>query len=130
MIRMSTHHRKPPVLYKFSTSFKMWTSSAALLALLSSVFAIPLGEAPSAGLDVTLSQIEDTRIKAVVKNVGIEDVTFVHINFFKDTAPVKKVALYQDDGTFYIPSPRLNCSSYTYIYQIRRSCSREWRSCS
>ena len=108
----------------------MWISSAALLALLPSVFAIPLGEAPSAGLDVTLSQIEDTRIKAVVKNVGIEDVTFVHINFFKDTAPVKKVALYQDDGTFYITSPRLNCSSYTYIYQIRRSCSREWRSCS
>ncbi|PKY03305.1 neutral protease 2-like protein [Aspergillus campestris IBT 28561] len=77
----------------------MRTSSAALLVLLPSVFAIPLGEAPSLRLDVTLSRVEDTRIKAVVKNVGSEDVTFVHINFFKDTAPVKKVALFQHDDS-------------------------------
>ncbi|PLN78238.1 neutral protease 2-like protein [Aspergillus taichungensis] len=77
----------------------MWISSAALLAMLPSVFAIPLVEAPYPGLDVTLSQVEDTRIKAVVKNVGTEDVTFVHINFFKDTAPVQKVALYQHDDS-------------------------------
>lgn len=70
-------------------------SAAALLALLPSALAIPVS-ADSPSLDVTLSQVGNTRVKAVVKNVGSEDVTFVHLNFFKDSAPVKKVSLFRD----------------------------------
>jgi Deuterolysin metalloprotease (M35) family. len=39
-----------------------------------------------------------TRIKAVVKNAGNEEVTFVHLNFFRDGAPVKKVAVFKDSN--------------------------------
>jgi deuterolysin len=47
-------------------------------------------------LDVTLSQVHNTQIKAVVKNTGTAEVTFVHLNFFKDGAPVKKVSVYRN----------------------------------
>lgn len=47
-------------------------------------------------LDVTLSQASNTLIKAKITNNGKEDVTFVHLNFFRDTAPVKKVDIYQN----------------------------------
>jgi deuterolysin len=57
---------------------------------------LPVEAEQASGLDVTLSQVSDTRIKAVVKNTGNEDVTFVHLNFFRDSAPVKKVAVYKD----------------------------------
>lgn len=69
--------------------------SAALLALCNNVLAAPAQPEP-ANLDVTLSQVDNTRLKAVVKNSGSEEVTFVHLNFFKDNAPVQKVALSRD----------------------------------
>lgn len=47
-------------------------------------------------LNVTLSQMDNTQIKAAVKNIGQEELTFVHLNFFRDSAPVKKVAVYQN----------------------------------
>ncbi|PKY09397.1 deuterolysin metalloprotease family protein [Aspergillus campestris IBT 28561] len=72
-------------------------SAAALLALLPSALAIPVS-ADSPSLDVTLTQVGNTRVKAVVKNVGSEDVTFVHLNFFKDSAPVKKVSLFRESS--------------------------------
>jgi deuterolysin len=40
--------------------------------------------------------VDNTRIKAVVTNTGHDDVTFVHLNFFRDSAPVKKVTIYQN----------------------------------
>ncbi|KLJ06401.1 hypothetical protein EMPG_10230 [Blastomyces silverae] len=45
-------------------------------------------------LDVKLTHIKDTVVKAVVTNNGDEDLTILNLNFFKDNAPVKKVAVY------------------------------------
>lgn len=79
-----------------------WTAlSAVLLALARHVHALPAEFDRASGLDVTLSQVNDTRIKAVVKNTGSQDVTFVHLNFFRDSAPVKKVAVFQDGMIFH-----------------------------
>lgn len=71
------------------------TLSTAFLALAQNVYAFPI-ESDLSALDVTLSQVSDTRIKAVVKNTGAENVTFVHLNFFRDSAPVKKVSVYRE----------------------------------
>ncbi|OQE44777.1 hypothetical protein PENCOP_c002G03072 [Penicillium coprophilum] len=70
--------------------------STTLLAL--AVHALPVDTDETSGLDITLSRISDTRIKAVVKNSGSEDVTFVHLNFFRDSAPVKKVNVFKNDA--------------------------------
>ena len=70
--------------------------TTTLLALAQYACAVPVEAGKADALDVTLTQISDTRIKAVVKNTGKEDVTFVHLNFFRDSAPVKKVAVYKD----------------------------------
>ncbi|KAE8154486.1 neutral protease 2 [Aspergillus avenaceus] len=69
--------------------------STALFALASTAVAAPVTESSSPGLEVKLTQIDNTRVKAVVKNTGSEEVSFVHLNFFKDAAPVKKVAVYR-----------------------------------
>ncbi|KAG2421254.1 24 kDa metalloproteinase precursor [Aspergillus terreus] len=70
--------------------------ASAILPLACNVLALPAktGEAPK--LDVSLSQVDNTLIKAVVKNTGSEDITFVHLNFFRDKAPVKKVSLFRN----------------------------------
>ncbi|KAB8231396.1 Deuterolysin metalloprotease family-domain-containing protein [Aspergillus alliaceus] len=68
-----------------------------LQTLMSGFMAASLVMASDSGLDVTLSQVNNTRIKAVVKNVGKEEVTFSHLNFFGDAAPVKKVAVFRND---------------------------------
>lgn len=81
------------------------TLSAAFLALARHAHTAPVELGQASGLDVTLSQVNDTRIKAIVKNIGDQDVTFVHLNFFRDSAPVKKVAVYQD-GTIFHPCRR------------------------
>lgn len=73
------------------------TLSTAFLALAQNVYAFPI-ESDLSALDVTLSQMSDTRIKAVVKNTGAENVTFVHLNFFRDSAPVKKVSVYRENN--------------------------------
>ncbi|KAJ5682088.1 uncharacterized protein N7477_002028 [Penicillium maclennaniae] len=72
--------------------------STVLLALAQYACAVPVESNQASGLDVTLRQVDHTRIKAVVKNAGNEEVTFVHLNFFRDSAPVKKVAVYKDDA--------------------------------
>ena len=72
------------------------TFSTAILALAQYVCALPVETDQVSGLDVTLSQVGHTRIKAVVKNAGSEEVTFVHLNFFRDSAPVKKVTVLKD----------------------------------
>lgn len=69
----------------------------ALLTLLQSINASPVDvKLNSPGLQVTLSQVDNTRIKAVVQNTGSEEVTFVHLNFFQDASPVKKVSLFRN----------------------------------
>jgi len=70
--------------------------STALLALAQHACALPVETDETSALDITLSHISDTRIKAVVKNSGSEDVTFVHLNFFRDSAPVKKVDVFKN----------------------------------
>lgn len=79
---------------------RVTTFSAALMALAQCVCALPVDIDQVSGLDVTLSQVGHTRIKAVVKNAGNEEVTFVHLNFFRDGAPVKKVAVFKDSNDF------------------------------
>ncbi|THC91298.1 hypothetical protein EYZ11_009248 [Aspergillus tanneri] len=69
---------------------------STLLALAPGLMAAPLDVRSDSGLDVTLSQVSNTRIKAVVKNVGQEEVTFVHLNFFRDSAPIQKVAVFRN----------------------------------
>ena len=73
------------------------TVSAALAAFASTAAAVPVSDAASASpsLSVKLSQIDNTRVKAVVTNSGKEDVDFVHLNFFRDSAPVKKVSVFR-----------------------------------
>ncbi|CAI7665928.1 unnamed protein product [Penicillium glandicola] len=72
--------------------------STALLALAQHVYALPVEAEEISALDITLSHVTDTRIKAVVKNSGSEDITFVHLNFFRDSAPVKKVNVFKNDA--------------------------------
>ncbi|KAI9038261.1 neutral protease II [Aspergillus affinis] len=73
------------------------TVSAALAAFASTAAAVPVSDAAAASpsLSVKLSQIDNTRVKAVVTNSGKEDVDFVHLNFFRDSAPVKKVSVFR-----------------------------------
>lgn len=52
-------------------------------------------------LEVTLSQVKDTQVKAVVKNVGEEEVSLLNFNFFKNKAPVKKAGLFRE-GTLVV----------------------------
>lgn len=66
------------------------------LALVQHGCALPVEDDHAPVLDVTLSQVKDTYIRAVVTNTGSEEVTFVHLNFFRDSAPVKKVEVHQD----------------------------------
>lgn len=69
---------------------------SAVLVLAQQVWAFPAEVDRESVLDVTLSQVENTQIKAVVQNIGQKEVTFVHLNFFRDSAPVKKVVVYQN----------------------------------
>ncbi|THC92919.1 hypothetical protein EYZ11_007589 [Aspergillus tanneri] len=71
--------------------------TSALLALVPGLMATPIDVRSDSGLDVALSQVANTRIKAVVKNVGKEEATFVHLNFFSDAAPVQKVAVFRNN---------------------------------
>ncbi|PWY67905.1 deuterolysin metalloprotease family protein [Aspergillus heteromorphus CBS 117.55] len=65
-----------------------------LAAMMHCIMAIP-SNMPV--LTVTLSQVTNTRIKAEVKNTGAEDLTIVHLNFFGDTAPIKKVSVFHNE---------------------------------
>lgn len=91
--------------------------STALLAFVHSALAAPVENQPS--LDVTLTQAGNTNIKAVVKNTGNEDVTFVHLNFFRDNGPVQKVTVHRD-GMFTALEMRLR----TDVKQPRNWSSR------
>ncbi|KAJ5919394.1 hypothetical protein N7466_010337 [Penicillium verhagenii] len=71
---------------------------SALLFLVQHVWPLPIESDSQSVLDVTLIQADNTQIKAIVKNVGKEEITFVHLNFFRDSAPVKKVSVYRDDA--------------------------------
>lgn len=66
--------------------------------------ALALAHTALASLNITLSQTGNTRIKAVVENTSPEDITFVHLNFFGDSAPVKKVSIYRNG--MYVPKIR------------------------
>lgn len=80
---------------------KLTALASAILVLVHGALALP-AKAPA--LDITLSQVNNTRIKAVVRNTGSEKITFVHLNFFNDSSPVKKVSLYRNGIS--LPSPK------------------------
>lgn len=69
--------------------------STALLAIVHNAIAAPV-ESHRPSLDVTLTRVGNTQIKAVVKNTGSEDVTFVHLNWLHDSAPVQKVSVHRN----------------------------------
>lgn len=69
---------------------------SAVLVLAQHAWTFPAEVNRQSVLDVTLSQVGNTQIKAVVKNIGQKEVTYVHLNFFRDSAPVKKVVVYQN----------------------------------
>lgn len=73
--------------------------STAALAFAQSAFAAP-AQAEASALDVQLSQVDNTHIKAVVTNTGNQELKFVHLNFFKDNAPVQKVKVHKDGEIF------------------------------
>lgn len=75
--------------------------SAAFLAVCTSL-AAPI-ETKSSSLDVTLSQVDNTHIKAIITNTGDEDITFMHLGSFGDGSPVKKVSVYRN-GMYLPPS--------------------------
>ncbi|KAL4779452.1 Deuterolysin metalloprotease family-domain-containing protein [Aspergillus varians] len=71
----------------------------SMLALLQGINASPIDvKVNSPALHVALSQVDNTRLKAVVQNTGSEEVTFVHLNFFQDVSPVKKVSIFRNDS--------------------------------
>ncbi|KAJ5543817.1 hypothetical protein N7494_005096 [Penicillium frequentans] len=70
----------------------------AVLVLAQHAWSLPADIDRESVLDITLSQVGNTQIKAVVKNIGQEEVTFVHLNFFRDISPVKKVVVYQNNA--------------------------------
>lgn len=70
--------------------------SVGFLAIAQTLYALPFSVNQFSTLNITLSRASDTRIKAVVENSGEEKITFVHLNFFGDSAPVKKVSVYKD----------------------------------
>ncbi|KAL4999440.1 neutral protease 2 [Aspergillus recurvatus] len=75
-----------------------FVAPVALLAMLQAASASPVDvKTSTTGLQVTLSQVNNTRIKAVVQNTGSEEVTFMHMNFFKDVSPVKKVSIFRNN---------------------------------
>lgn len=75
--------------------------SAAFFAVCTSL-AAPI-EAKSSSLDVTLNQVDNTHIKAIIKNTGDEDMTFMHLGSFGDGSPVKIVSVYRN-GMYLPPS--------------------------
>lgn len=83
------------------------TVSAALAAFASTAAAVPVSDAAAASpsLSVKLSQIDNTKVKAVVTNSGKDDVDFVHLNFFRDSAPVKKVSVFRGSMAPFPPYP-------------------------
>ncbi|KAL2220889.1 neutral protease II [Thermoascus aurantiacus ATCC 26904] len=76
---------------------RLVASLTALVALSVPVFPAAVNvKRASSYLEITLSQVSNTLIKAVVQNTGSDELSFVHLNFFKDPAPVKKVSVYRD----------------------------------
>src|ERR1700735_4097291 len=82
-------------LCQFCSIMHLGTLSAALLVLAQTLVALPAETNQQLGLSVMLSKIGNTRIKAVVGNTG-QEMTYTHLNFFGDNAPVKKIAVYQN----------------------------------
>jgi deuterolysin len=95
-MKISKHRNAITGHHTLKLAMRFATLSTALLGFAQYVHSLPVEADGASVLDVALTQVSDTRIKAVVKNSGKEDVTFVHLNFFRDSAPVKKVDVFQN----------------------------------
>ncbi|OAX85082.1 hypothetical protein ACJ72_00554 [Emergomyces africanus] len=79
-------------------------SLSSILAVAAFTTAAIAGVVPPAGkradnipeLDVKLTQIDGTMVRAVVTNNGGEGLNILTLNFFKDMSPVKKVSVYSE----------------------------------
>lgn len=75
-------------------------AAVALLALAGGVFAAPASNATGPpSMAVHLSQAGNTKVRASLTNTGHDEFSFVHLNFFRHEAPVKKVSVFRD-GTW------------------------------
>lgn len=82
---------------QYPVNMRLVASLTALVALSVPVFPAAVNvKRASSYLEITLSQVSNTLIKAVVQNTGSDELSFVHLNFFKDPVPVKKVSVYRD----------------------------------
>ena len=76
---------------------RLKAAATALLALAINVIAAPAAvETSDTSLDVHLSQVGNTRVKADLTNTGKGELEFVHLNFFRHDTPVKKVSVFRD----------------------------------
>ncbi|EEP78915.1 predicted protein [Uncinocarpus reesii 1704] len=77
---------------RFSSSF------LSVLALASQALAFPLNDLPTtdSGLEVKLTSVGNTRMKAVLTNTADHDLSFLKFNTFFDDAPTQKVRIAKD----------------------------------
>lgn len=76
---------------------KFASAIAAVTALAAPAASAAIGaEERRPELDINLSQIGNSLVKAVVTNTNPEPITVLNHNFFKDVAPIKKVAVFRE----------------------------------
>lgn len=78
---------------------KFFSAITAATALVAPVASLAVRRAEHKELDITLSQVGNSQVKAVVTNTNAEPLTLLNHNFFKDVAPIKKVSVFRE-GTF------------------------------
>ena len=76
---------------------KFLSAIAAVAALAAPVASLAI-RAPEQvpDLDVALSQVGNSLVRAVVTNGGSETLTLLNHNFFSDVAPIKKVSVFRE----------------------------------
>lgn len=77
---------------------------AAATALVAPAASAAIRDVEHRELDITLSQIGNSHVKAVVTNTNAEPITLLNYNFFKDVAPIKKVAVFREGTSLSLTS--------------------------
>ncbi|KAK2762090.1 hypothetical protein FQN54_001097 [Arachnomyces sp. PD_36] len=75
---------------------KFFSAVAAATALATPALGLAIRAAEQPELDITLSQVGNSLVKAVVTNTNAEPLTLLNHNFFKDVAPIKKVSVFRE----------------------------------
>lgn len=69
---------------------------AAAAALAAPAASAAIRDVEHRELDITLSQVGNSQVKAVVTNINPEPITLLNYNFFKDVSPIKKVTIFRE----------------------------------